>query len=158
MVVAKAKISDLPGIFGLLRDNGLPFEGVAEDLRNFLVVKDGREIIGCAGLEIHERTGLLRSVAVKKERQGQGLGLTLVSRILSQARNKNMKKLYLLTIDSSQFFSRFGFEKIERSEIDPVIQQTEMFTHCCPCSSVAMVKDLNKGEKNDHTAGRTQDS
>lgn len=155
MVVAKAKTSDLLGVFGLLRDNDLPFEGVAEDLRNFLVVKDGREIIGCAGLEIHGRIGFLRSVAVKKERQGQGLGKTLISRIFNLARNKNIEKLYLLTIDSSQFFSRFGFERIERNKVDPVIQQTEMFTHCCPCSSVVMVKDLNKGEKNDHTAGRT---
>jgi len=124
----------------------LPFEGVAEDLRNFLVVKDGREIIGCAGLEIHGRTGLLRSVAVRKERQGQGLGMTLISRIFNLARNKHIKKLYLLTVDSSQFFSRFGFERIERNKVDPVIQQAEMFTHCCPCSSVAMVKDLSGGK------------
>jgi amino-acid N-acetyltransferase len=146
MVVAKAKISDLPGIIGLLRDNGLPFEGVAEDLRNFLVVKDGREIIGCAGLDIHERTVLLRSVAVRKERQDQGLGTALISRILNSARNKHLKKLYLLTTDSSQFFSRFGFERIERNKVDPVIQQAELFTCCCPGSSVAMVKDLSGGK------------
>jgi N-acetylglutamate synthase-like GNAT family acetyltransferase len=155
MVITRANTSDLPGIFGLLRDNGLPFEGVAKDLRNFLVIKDGREIIGCAGLEIHGRTGLLRSVAVKKERQGQGLGMTLISRIFNLARNKNIKKLYLLTSDSSQFFSRFGFERIERNKVDPVIQQAEMFTCCCPCSSIVMVKDLNTGEKNDHIARRT---
>ncbi len=155
MIVTKAKISDLPGIFGLLRNNGLPFEGVAEDLRNFLVIRDGREIIGCAGLEIHEGMGLLRSVAVKKERQGQGLGMTLISRIFNLARNKNIKKLYLLTTDSSQFFSRFGFERIERNEVDPVIQQAEMFTCCCPGSSIVMVKDLNRGVKNGHSARRT---
>jgi N-acetylglutamate synthase-like GNAT family acetyltransferase len=154
MIVTKAKTSDLPGIFSLLRDNGLPFEGVAEDLRNFLVVKDGREIIGCAGLEIHGRTGLLRSVAVQKERQGQGLGMTLISRIFNLARNKNIKKIYLLTIDASQFFFRLGFERIERKKVDPVIQQAEMFNCCCPGSSIVMVKDLNRGEKNGHTARR----
>lgn len=154
-MVTKAKISDLPGIFGLLRDNGLPFEGVAEDLRNFIVIRDGREIIGCAGLEIHGRMGLLRSVAVKKERQGQGLGMTLISRIFNLARNKDIKRIYLLTTDSSQFFSQFGFERIERNEVDPVIQKAEMFTCWCPGSSLVMVKDLNTGEKNDHIARRT---
>lgn len=155
MIVTKAKISDLPGIVGLLKDNDLPLERVAEDLRNFIVIKDGREIIGCAGLEIHGRTGLLRSVAVKKERQDQGLGTTLISRIFNLSGNKHLKKLYLLTSDSSQFFSRFGFERIERNKVDPVIQQAEMFTHCCPCSSIVMVKDLNRGEKNNRTARRT---
>lgn len=155
MVVTNAKISDLPGIFGLLRDNGLLFEGVAGDLRNFIVIKENQKIIGCAGLEILGRIGLLRSVAVKKERQGQGLGITLISRIFNLARNKNIKKLYLLTTDSSQFFTRFGFEPIERNKVDPVIQQSEMFTYCCPCSSVVMVKYLNKGERNDHIARRT---
>ena len=154
MIVTKAKISDLPEIFGLLRDNGLPFEGVAEDPRNFIVIKDGREIIGCAGLEIQGGTGLLKSVAVKKERQGQGLGMTLISSIFNLARNKHIKKLYLLTIDASQFFSRFGFERIERNKVDPAIQQAEMFNCCCPGSPIVMVKDLNRGEKNGHTARR----
>ena len=155
MIITKAKISDLPGIFGLLRDNGLPFEGVAEDLRNFIVIKENQKIIGCAGLEIHKRLGLLRSVAVKKERQDQGLGITLINRIFNLARNKKIKKLYLLTIDSSQFFSRFGFDRIERNKVDPVIQQTGAFTCCCPGSSIVMVKDLNTGEKNDRIARRT---
>ena len=154
MIVTKAKTSDLPGIFGLLRDNDLPFEGVAEDPRNFVVIKDGPEIIGCAGLEIQGGTGLLRSVAVKKERQGQGLGMTLISSIFNLARNKHIKKLYLLTIDASQFFSRFGFERIERNKVDPAIQQAEMFNCCCPGSPIVMVKDLNRGEKNGHTARR----
>lgn len=155
MRVAKAKTTDLPGIFGLLSDNDLPFKGVAEGLGSFLVIRDGREIIGCAGLEIHGRIGLLRSVAVKKERQGQGLGMTLISRVFNLARNRNIKKLYLLTSNSSQFFSRFGFERIERNKIDPVLQQADMFTYCCACSSDVMVKDLNNGERDGHTARRT---
>lgn len=148
MVVTKAKVYDLPGIFGLLRDNGLPFDGVVRDLSSFLVIKEGPKIIGCACLEIHGRVGLLRAVSVKKERQGQGLGITLIARMLDLARDRSIKKIYLLTDNAYKFFSKFGFERIERNEVDPIIQQTEGFTHCCPCSSVVMVNDLTiRGKK-----------
>ncbi len=142
MIVTKAKVHDLPEIFGLLRDNGLTFSGAVQDLSSFLVIKEGQKIIGCACLEIHGRAGLLRAVSVKKERQGQGLGMTLIFRVLDLARNRSVRRIYLLTESADKFFSKFGFERVERNEVDPVIQQTEGFNHCCPCSSIVMVNDL----------------
>jgi len=148
MVVTKAKVHDLPGIFGLLRDNGLPFDWIVRDLSSFLVIKEGPKIIGCAGLEIHGRVGLLRAVSVKKERQGQGLGMTLIVRMLDLARDRNIKRIYLLTDSAYKFFSKFGFERVEKNKADPVIQQTEGFNHCCACSSNVMVNDLTaRGKK-----------
>jgi amino-acid N-acetyltransferase len=154
MIITKAKVYDLPKIFGLLRDNGLAFDGVAKDLRNFLVIKEGREIIGCAGFEIHGGVGLLRSVAVKKERQGQGLGGILIKRLLDTVRKRGIKRIYLLTDSAHQFFSKYGFERIERNTVDPIIQQTEGFTHCCPCSSTIMIKHLNTEERDGHIPRR----
>lgn len=148
MILEKAKVSDLPGIFGLLRDSGLPFDGSAQDLSHFFVVKEGREIIGCAGLEVHGKVGLLNSFAVKKEQQGQGLGKTLINRMFDLARNKGLKKIYLLTIEASQYFSKFGFEQVEWDEIDPAIPRTKDFIHCCSCSAVPMVKHLDTKERN----------
>jgi amino-acid N-acetyltransferase len=154
MVITKAKVCDLPEIFGLLRDNELAFDGVAKDLRNFLVIKEGREIIGCAGLEIHGSVGLLRSVAVKKERQGQGFGGVLINRLLDTVRKRGIKRIYLLTETAHHFFSKLGFERIKRNTVDPLIQQTEGFAHCCPCSSIVMIKHLNSEERDGHIPRR----
>ncbi len=154
MIITKAKVYDLPEIFGLLRDNDLAFDGVAKDLRDFLIIKERGEIIACAGLEIHGRVGLLRSVTVKKERQGQGLGRVLINRLLDTVKKRGLKRIYLLTETAHHFFSKLGFQRIERNAVDPLIQQSEGFTQCCPCSSIAMIKHLNTGERNGHIPRR----
>ncbi len=148
MILENAKVSDLPGIFCLLRDSGLPFDGSAQDLSHFFVIKEGREIIGCAGLEVHGKVGLLNSFAVKKEQQGQGLGKTLIRRMLDLAGKRSIKKIYLLTIDASEFFSKFGFKRVEWHEIDPAIPQTKDFFNCCSCSAIPMVKHLEVKKRN----------
>ena len=154
MRIAQAKVYDLPEIFSLLRDNELAFDGIAKDLRDFLVIKEGGEIIACAGFEIHGKAGLLRSVAVKKERQGQGLGRVLINRLLDTVRKRGIKRIYLLTETAHHFFSKLGFQQIERNAVDLALQQSEGFTHCCPCSSIAMIKHLNTEERNGHIPRR----
>ncbi len=154
MIITKARVYDLPEIFGLLRDNELAFDGIAKDLRNFIVIKEGGEIIACAGLEIHGKVGLLRSVAVRKERQGQGLGRILINRLLDTVRKRGIKRIYLLTETAPHFFSKMGFQRIERNAVDPTLQKSEGFTHCCPCSSIAMIRHLNTEEKNGHIPRR----
>lgn len=154
MIITRAKVYDLPEILGLLRDNGLTFEGDAKDLRDFLVIKERQEVIGCAGLEFHGKAGLLRSVAVKKERQRQGHGRVLVLRLLDTVQKRGIKRVYLLTETAPHFFSKLGFKQIERNAVDPIIQQSQGFIHCCPRSSIAMIKQLNTEERNDHTPRR----
>jgi len=142
MKIEKAKLSDLAGILDLLRKNELPLEGVAENLKNFLVLKEREEMIGCAGLEIYGSAGLLRSVAVRGKNRGQGFGISLTQRMLEFARKKKIKKVYLLTTTAAAFFKKFGFESIEREKVDPAIRQTAEFTHLCPSSAVVMFKNI----------------
>ncbi len=56
---------------------------------------------------------------------------------------KEIKKLFLLTNTASDFFKKIGFNQINRSEADPLIQPKEEFSYLCPYSAIVMVKDLS---------------
>ncbi len=143
MKIEKARISHLAHILKLLEENQLPVEGVAENLKNFIVLKKRREFIGCAGLEVHGKIGLLRSIAVRMKNRGQGLGTSLVEKMLELCRKKKIKRVYLLTTTAAGFFKKFGFEPISRDDVDQEICQTAEFTHLCPLSAVVMFKNIS---------------
>ena len=143
MNIKKAASKDLPDILNLLRTCDLPVEGVAEHPGNFVVVKAGGKILGCAGLETYKKTGLLRSLAVVKEERGRGHGRLLVLEILKLAKKKNLEKTYLLTIDGADYFKRFHFRVISRKKVDPEIQKTPEFNSQCCSSAVCMVGTID---------------
>ena len=52
MEIKRASRHHLKAIGQLLQENKLPSGGVEETIDHFLIIRDGSEIIGCAGLEI----------------------------------------------------------------------------------------------------------
>lgn len=142
--IKKAQKSHLKAIFHLLQENESHTEEVEENIENFWIICEGKEIIGCAGLEIYGKVALLRSVAIRKDRQHKGLGQTLTRSILAFAKKRKVKKLYLLTLTAADFFRKFGFRRIERDEVDHAIQKTAEFRCLCPSSAAVMVKELDR--------------
>ena len=142
MEIRKAGTEDLSSILKLLEENHLTLSGVAEHIHDFLVVIENHQVIGCAGLEIYRPVALLRSVAVRKDMRGRGLGRAMVNDMLAMARKHHVETLYLLTTTAAEFFSTIGFARIERDRTDPLIRQTEEFSSICPCSAVVMAKDI----------------
>lgn len=144
--------ADLPAIERLLTDAELPTAGVGEILRDhagdFFVAEaetgDQRErsLVGVAGLEVCCDNALLRSVAVRPEWRSHAVGRDLVRRIVSDAEDRGLHALYLLTTTAEHYFPRFGFERIERQDVAPEIAETEEFKSACPASAVAMKKTL----------------
>lgn len=144
MICKRARLKDLKGIIALLRSYDLPIDGVAENIDHFLVLREGREVIGCIGVEIYGDDGLLRSAAVRKDRQGQGLGSILTKDLISFAKRLKLKRLYLLTATAAHFFSKFGFIEVSRQTLDsPVLRAPEFTTICC-CSTPVMKKEIDR--------------
>lgn len=138
----KASSADLRQVLRLLRENGLPTAGVKELLPNLLIIREGRRIIGCAGLEVYGQTGLLRSVAVSQDRRNKGNGTLLTKAVLELAREKQVRRLFLLTTAASGFFRKLGFKEVERKAVSPAIKNSLEFSSLCPESTIAMVASL----------------
>lgn len=133
----RATAGDLPMLEALLAGRDLPLQGVAENVERFWVAEGGGRIVGTAGLEIHGRFGLLRSLAVLSEAGNAGIGSRLTWQLLEEAVGQGLREVYLLTTTASEFFPRFGFVRIRRREVPADLQASREY-EACPATAVAM--------------------
>lgn len=140
VVLRPMRPEDLNSVLAALRRASLPLEGVAEQPQAYIVAEFTGEIAGVAGLELYGRHGLLRSVAVSPEWRGRGLGGALTEKILATAEQEGIEAVYLLTETAEDFFPRYGFRQIERSEVAEGVRASAEFAELCPASSVVMVR------------------
>ncbi len=136
---------DLPAVFSLLEEAGLPEDGLWEHRGTILVAREGCEVVGSAALELHGEAALLRSVAVRRELRGRGLGRELCGGTLQLASQHGVKVVYLLTEGGEDFFARLGFRQVSRVEVEqasPEVSRTVEFVSACPESAQAMVLSL----------------
>jgi N-acetylglutamate synthase-like GNAT family acetyltransferase len=136
--VDRATAADRDTVLALLAANGLPLEGLVEHLGTAVVARLDSEVIGCAALEPYEDGALLRSVAVRADARGAGVGHDLVDAALALAAELQAGSVYLLTTTAERFFPRFGFEVITRDEVPATVRQSVEFRSACPASAVVM--------------------
>ncbi len=139
--IRTAKDSDLSAIDKLLSENGLTTSGVRENLSNFLVAECG-DIVGVIGIEFAGHGVMLRSMAISQELRKRGIGATLFNRCLEIVRAAGIKDAYLLTNTAEKFVARWGFHKIQRSEIPADLMQSSTLNSFCPASSICMKLEL----------------
>lgn len=142
--IIKASNKDLESVYSLLKLVDLPTEGVADNFHNFLVAWERNQLQGCAGIEIYEDVGLLRSIAVHPSFQGHGLGRKLVETIQRFSIEKGLNDIYLLTETAEEFFSKQNYVVIPRNEADEKVKQSIEFISLCPVTATCMVKTLTE--------------
>jgi N-acetylglutamate synthase-like GNAT family acetyltransferase len=128
----------------LLRDSGLPIDGLVDHLKTALVARAGVTIVGCAAVEIYPDGALLRSVAVAPEARGHGVGERLIDAALALAHSYRAPAVYLLTTTAESYFPRFGFVQTTRNAVPAGVQQSMEFRSACPASAVVMRKALEE--------------
>jgi amino-acid N-acetyltransferase len=128
----------------LLAAAGLPMADLADSGNGpqlFGYLEKGR-LIGVVGIEALGLVGLLRSLAVHEDYQNCGRGRSLVAHAETWAVQKDIQRLYLLTISAADFFAKLGYTILTRAEAPKAIAATTQFAGLCPASSTFMVKDL----------------
>ncbi len=135
---------EVAAVRSILTESGLPDDGIQALADTLLVARMDEEIMGCAALEPYPPAALLRSVAVRGEWRGRGVGWRLTEAALSLAADLGIERVYLLTETASQFFSAFGFRTVGREEVDARVRRSQEFTSLCPESADAMVLELRE--------------
>lgn len=114
----RATIEDVGGILQLIEpleaDGTLVRRGrelLEQEIDRFTVLEHDRLIVGCAALYPfpRARAGELACLAVRPEHRGTGHGEKLMSAIEKRARAAGMKKLFVLTTRTAQWFAERGF-------------------------------------------------
>ena len=140
--IEHARQKDANHLVALLRESSLPLDGFLDHLSTTLVARSNAGIIGIAGLELYADGALLRSVCVGAGSKGAGVGRQLVDAIVRMATDHRISALYLLTTTADDYFTRFGFERIERRQVPLSVQSSIEFTSACPSSATVMRKLL----------------
>jgi amino-acid N-acetyltransferase len=143
VIIDSARDAELPAVLALLKQAGLPPDGLSDHLSTTLVARDASSIVGSAALELYGDAALLRSVAVDQRLRGQGLGQQLTHAALDLARQHGVDTVYLLTETATDFFPRFGFQPTTRSAVAPAVQPSVEFTSACPASAAVLALDLH---------------
>jgi protein-tyrosine-phosphatase/N-acetylglutamate synthase-like GNAT family acetyltransferase len=135
--------ADLTAVEALIRASALPAEVVRDQFPEaYVVARRGREIVGVAALETHDRSGLLRSVAVVPTERGVGTGIALVADRLTAARVGGLASVYLLTTTAAQLFRRFDFTEVDRASAPAALQASPEFAALCPSTATCMRIDI----------------
>ncbi len=91
---------------------------IYEDVQEFVVAEIAGEVIGCGALHVMwEDLGEIRTLAVKPDFQGRGVGAAILTNLLGQARELGLQRLFCLTFETS-FFGKAGFVAIEDAPVD----------------------------------------
>jgi amino-acid N-acetyltransferase len=147
----KAEIGDAQAIHDVInlyaqRGDMLPrtMGEVYENLRDFFVVRDGEQFMGCVGLHIvWSDLAELKSLAVPESVQTRGIGSALVIAAVDEARRIGLERVFALTYRPA-FFERLGFV-----QADVMNLPRKVWNECyrCPkfpsCNEIALTFDLN---------------
>ena len=87
---------------------------LSENVRDFVVVENENEIIGCGALHFYGRhLTEIRSIAVHPTHKGKGAGRVLIDALLKEAEHHKITCVCLFT-RIPDFFAKFGFEFASR--------------------------------------------
>jgi amino-acid N-acetyltransferase len=129
-------------IIALLAIERLPFNDLPKRLDNFFVMLAEDSVIAVAGMEVYERSALLRSVVVKNEYRNQGIATQMVEKVIETASNKQLARIFLLTETAKDYFLNKGFEVISRELVPPQVGRSSEFSTVCPSTATVMLKTL----------------
>lgn len=136
--------ADLDALRALLGAAGLPHEDLTPaHLRDFLLLREGEAVVGAVGLERFGPDALLRSLVVRPDQRGRGLGGRLVDAAEARARDEGVTRLWLLTETAAPFFAARGYAPAERDRAPEAVRATAEFAALCPASAACLAKRLD---------------
>ena len=92
-----------------------------EALQEFRVAELDGVVVGCGALHVMwEDLAEIRTLAVRPEAKGSGVGGRLLDALVEDARALGLSRLFCLTFEVD-FFARHGFEVIEGRAVDPEV-------------------------------------
>ena len=136
MNLRRATAEDLDRAASVLDAAGLPPLGSDLVLANILVALEDSAVVGVIALEVQGLVGLVRSAAVAPNRQG--VGSSLLQSLLARAHELSLRRLYLLTEDTEDFFAKAGFSSIPRDAVPPEIRSTREYRERCSDTAIVM--------------------
>ncbi len=158
LVIRPAKTSDVKSIRTLVDSYAAPGQMLSketvtlyESVQEFIVAELDGVLVGCGALHIlWEDLAEVRTVAVLKNLQRQGVGHQILEAVIERAREVGVEKIFCLTFQTD-FFGQHGFEVLEGTPVQPDVYAELLRSYD---AGVAEFLDLESAKPN--TLGNTR--
>ena len=150
MVIEKAKIKDVEGIYNLI--NHYASQGkmlpktltyIYENLRQYVVARENDKVIGVGALRIFwYDLAEICSMAVDKDHYLKGIGRKILKELEEEALELGLRRVFALTYQE-EFFIKNGFRRIAVSTLPEKIWADCIYCKKFKnCDEIAMIKDI----------------
>ncbi|MGD9156327.1 MAG: N-acetyltransferase [Bacillota bacterium] len=150
MTFRKARMADVESLHELINffaEQGLMLPRARsffyENLREFIIADvDGAFAGGGALHIIWDNLAEVRALAIKPEGQGRGIGRQMVAKLVEEALELGINRVFTLTYQAA-FFQKCGFREVPKEEMPH-----KVWKECinCPkfpnCDEIAMIRNL----------------
>jgi amino-acid N-acetyltransferase len=126
----------------LLKASNLPADDLKFQKDLLVGYYEGEDLVGTGALEIYGQFALLRSLSVKLGIRGKSVGSTLTEYLLTEAKKRSLKAIYLLTETAHGFFLKKGFKDVARDQVPAEVKASSEFSHVCPTTAAVMVLSM----------------
>lgn len=120
----------------------LSLNDIYEKIFEFMLFEENGEVLGCCAIHPSwEDLAEIRSLAVREDAFGRGVGKILVESAVNRAREFGIKNVFALTY-KVDFFKKLGFREIKKESLPKKI-----WSDClkCPmfpdCDEIAVIKE-----------------
>lgn len=154
-VIRKAKIKDAPEIVKLINHyakEGImlpkPLSKIYENIRDFTVIQEDGQVIGCGALHIYwDDLAEVRSLVISPEKQRSGLGQIIVKNLIQEAQTYRIHNVFALSY-KPEFFKKLGFSVVEKDILPQKIWKDCLdCVHFPNCNETALKINLNGEQK-----------
>ncbi len=114
---------------------------ICENIRDFIVVENGGEIVGCGALHLYGmHLAEIRSITVTSDSKGKGAGRVLVDALMKEAERQSVTCVCLFT-RIPDFFGRMGFRVVAKEALpDKTLKDCLLCPRQHACDEIAMYK------------------
>ncbi len=112
---------------------------MATTIRSYTVARYKDQIVGFVALHVHTTTlSEIRSLIVKKEFRGKGVGKKLIQSSIKEANDLQLKQILVLTYQK-KLFESFGFIEIQKESIP----ETKIWADCIKCKHFPICDEIS---------------
>ena len=151
IVYTKAKLSDIVPMQELVKpevDKGIILfrssDEIATNIRSYILAKEEEQIVGFGALHFHaDDLAEIRSLVVKEDFRGKGIGKGLLSTPLDEGTHLGVEKVLTLTYKKA-FFESLGFSEIPKESLP----SHKLWADCIKCKhfpicdEIALIKHI----------------
>lgn len=146
IIFRKAKLSDISLMQSLVTSEveaGIILERnsdeMATNIRSYLLACNEEKLVGFCALHLHTSTlGEIRSLVVNEDFRSRGIGQSLITQLLDEAKSLGLKEVLSLTYKQS-FFENLGFIEIQKESLP----EHKIWADCIKCKHFPICNEVS---------------